>query len=390
MPAFAGAASIVDFYQRSMRRANTMGGDMKRLTMSLSLRLAPRCPACRGPPPRLRRPRDLRRSGQAPGRRAPEAARRRRPQGGQARSHPHHAGQAQRRSRRAVQEALSVPERRARRRHRLAGRRRAALRRGDRRPPSHRRHQHRAARRHDAHRPRTWSRTSRRPRLRPCCRPTAASSTREGRWTPWYWSEHGISYNSSLVPKDKAPTAWTDLCNPFFKGSVSFDPAEDRYLSGLYAIMGEEATEKLLKCIGENDPIIQRGHTQRIELMLAGDHMVQGDNYLYHGVAMQRKNPSRALRHRLFGADHAASPASPRSTRNTHASLRRRAVDRLDADQGEPGVRRARCCAGRSRSSIPICPTSAKIVTYNSTPPEDVSKRTVLALWNKIRGQAKH
>ena len=25
--------------------------------------------------------------------------------------------------------------------------------------------------------------------------------------------------------------------------------------------------------------------------MLAGDHMVQGDNYLYHGVAMQRKNP---------------------------------------------------------------------------------------------------
>ena len=26
--------------------------------------------------------------------------------------------------------------------------------------------------------------------------------------------------------------------------------------------------------------------------MLAGDHMVQGDNYLYHGIAMQKKNPS--------------------------------------------------------------------------------------------------
>src|SRR5262249_3910181 len=60
----------------------------------------------------------------------------------------------------------------------------------------------------------------------------------ESRWTPWYWSEHGISYNSRLVPKDKIPTQWTDLCNPFFKGSVSFDPTEDRYLSGLYAIMG--------------------------------------------------------------------------------------------------------------------------------------------------------
>src|SRR5215475_1559803 len=27
----------------------------------------------------------------------------------------------------------------------------------------------------------------------------------ESRWTPWYWSEHGISYNSRLVPKDKIP-----------------------------------------------------------------------------------------------------------------------------------------------------------------------------------------
>ena len=56
-------------------------------------------------------------------------------------------------------------------------------------------------------------------------------------------------------------------------------------------MLGERRTRALLECIGRNEPIIQRGHTQRMELMLAGDHMVQGDNYLYHGVAMQRKNP---------------------------------------------------------------------------------------------------
>jgi len=55
----------------------------------------------------------------------------------------------------------------------------------------------------------------------------------EARWTPWYWSEHGISYNSSSSPRTKAPRNWSDLCNPFFKGSVSFDPGEDRYLAGL-------------------------------------------------------------------------------------------------------------------------------------------------------------
>ena len=113
----------------------------------------------------------------------------------------------------------------------------------------------------------------------------------ENKWIPWFWSEHGISYNSSLVPKATTPKDWIDLCNPLFKGSVSYDPAENRFLSGLHSMLGEEGTRALLECIGRNQPIIQRGHTQRIELMLAGDHMVQGDNYLYHGVAMQRKNP---------------------------------------------------------------------------------------------------
>jgi iron(III) transport system substrate-binding protein len=114
----------------------------------------------------------------------------------------------------------------------------------------------------------------------------------ENKWIPWFWSEHGISYNTSLVPKDKAPKQWNDLCNPFFRRSVSFDPAENRFLSGLNAMLGEDGTRALLECIGRNEPIIQRGHSQRMQLMLAGDHMVQGDNYLYEGVAQQRKVPS--------------------------------------------------------------------------------------------------
>src|SRR5258707_15505442 len=57
-------------------------------------------------------------------------------------------------------------------------------------------------------------------------------------------------------------------------------------------MLGEAETHRLLECIGRNDPIIQRGHSQRIELMLAGDHMLQGDNYLYYGIAVQKKNPN--------------------------------------------------------------------------------------------------
>jgi iron(III) transport system substrate-binding protein len=115
---------------------------------------------------------------------------------------------------------------------------------------------------------------------------------REHRWIPFFWSEHGISYNTSLVPPDKAPKAWKDLCDPSFRGGVSFDPAENRFLSGLHAMLGEDGTRDFLDCLGRNDPIIQRGHTQRLELMLAGDHMAQGDNYIYQGVLAKRRNPS--------------------------------------------------------------------------------------------------
>jgi len=95
---------------------------------------------------------------------------------------------------------------------------------------------------------------------------------KENRWLPWYWSEHGISYNTNLIPPDRAPKDWQDLCNPAYKGQVSFDPPETRFMVGLYILMGEEKFRGWLKCMGENQPIIQRGHTQRMNLMLAGDH----------------------------------------------------------------------------------------------------------------------
>jgi ABC-type Fe3+ transport system substrate-binding protein len=202
---------------------------------------------------------------------------------------------------------------------------------------------------------------------------------KDGRWTPWYWSEHGISYNSSLVPKDKIPTKWMDLCNPFFKGGVSFDPAEERYLSGLYAIMGEDETIKLLKCVGANDPIIQRGHTQRIELMLAGDHMVQGDNYLYHGIVVKRKNPSApyAISYSVPVMGFAGVAAINRNTTRPHAAALW--TEWTLTEESQKYV--ATLLRGPIALKHPYLPDDAKIVTYTDAPP-DVSKR-LLDTWNR-------
>jgi iron(III) transport system substrate-binding protein len=201
----------------------------------------------------------------------------------------------------------------------------------------------------------------------------------QGRWTSWYWSEHGISYNTSLVPKDKAPSGWDDLCNPFFKGSVSFDPAEDRYLAGLYAMLGEQGAEKLIRCIGENDPIIQRGHAQRMELMLAGDHMLQGDNYLYQGVLIQRKNPSApyAIAYSAPAFGFAGVAAINKNAQHPYAAA-------LWADWSltqESQAYVARVLRGPVGLKHPFLPESMKIVTYVDAPP-DVMER-LMGYWSK-------
>ena len=117
---------------------------------------------------------------------------------------------------------------------------------------------------------------------------------KENRWVPFYTLNHGISYNPEVIPDAQAPKSWEDLCKPQYKGLISFDPAETRFMVGLYHIMGEEGARKWIECIGKNDPIIQRGHTTRLMLMLAGDHGLAADQFLYKGTQLNRKNPKKA------------------------------------------------------------------------------------------------
>lgn len=112
------------------------------------------------------------------------------------------------------------------------------------------------------------------------------------RWTPYYVSDMGITYNPTMIKPEDAPKDWFDLCKPVFKGSVSFDPATVRFLVGLDAMMGDAKMQQWLECIGKNDPIVQPTMADRFQLMLAGDHIAQGQNYVYYCFAAKAKNPN--------------------------------------------------------------------------------------------------
>jgi ABC-type Fe3+ transport system substrate-binding protein len=116
----------------------------------------------------------------------------------------------------------------------------------------------------------------------------------ENRWVPWYWSEHGISYNANALTKDQAPKSYEDFCAEKFRGNVSYEPGETKWLVGMYLYFGEEKFNKWLDCVGKNQPVVMKGHDLRITLMFSGDHLVQGDNFLYAGYSASMKNPKKA------------------------------------------------------------------------------------------------
>jgi iron(III) transport system substrate-binding protein len=208
---------------------------------------------------------------------------------------------------------------------------------------------------------------------------------KENRWTAWYWSEHGISYNTNLVSAAQAPKEWFDLCKPAFKGQISFDPAETRFLAGLYTMMGEEKTKQWLKCIGENQPIIQTGHTQRMELMLTGDHAVQGDNYLYAGIEAMRKNPKApyAIVYTAPILAFAGSMVISRNTQNPYAAALM--ADWALSDEAQKLT--SDVLRGPLAIKHPYLPDNIKLVTYNIVS-EDITNRLHEA-WNQYIGRQK-
>ena len=208
----------------------------------------------------------------------------------------------------------------------------------------------------------------------------------QNRWLPFYWTEHGMSYNPRMIAAADAPKDWMDLCKPVFKGQVSFDPFEVRFLAGMWNVMGEEKLGQWLKCIGENKPIIQRGHTQRLNLMIAGDHAAQGDNYMYQGVQMKLKNPNIAFApvwSATMPATIGAMIINPNTPRPYASAL---LVDWVLSEESQKYT--AEQFRGPVAYKHPYIPEDAKIVSFATV--DDATADKLAKMWDQyIIGQAK-
>lgn len=204
----------------------------------------------------------------------------------------------------------------------------------------------------------------------------------KNRWTPWSQSEHGIAYNTNLVKQP--PKTYMELCDPRFKGKISFDPSETRFLVGMYYIFGE-SFQKLgdwLSCIAKNDPIIQRGHTARLRLMLSGDHAISPDQYFYRGTQMKDKNNKVP-----FGADYQTpvmvyAQAQTINKNTPHPYAAALFVDWTLTEESQKYM--AKHYRGPVASKHPYFPDDVKLVPFNFVSNDVVDK--LQKLWTKNIG----
>lgn len=200
------------------------------------------------------------------------------------------------------------------------------------------------------------------------------------KWLPWTWSSHGISYNSQMIKAEDAPKSWMDLCNPRYRGQVSFEPAETNFLLSLYQMFGETNFDAFMKCMGENRPIVMKGHTTRLQLMLAGDHALQGDNFLYMGHLLHQKNPKKAPFAAVYEAPvlaHAAGMSITKYTAHPYAAALY--TDWLLSDANQQFI--VSIYRGPMTLPDPLLPNNVEIAVGGLATQAEAEK--VHATWNK-------
>ena len=211
----------------------------------------------------------------------------------------------------------------------------------------------------------------------------------ENRFLPYYTTGHAIGFNPTMMKPEEYPKSYQDLCQPRFKGQISFEPAESQFLIGLYEMFGhdEQKVQDWLKCIGENEPIIMKGHTTRLMLMLAGDHSTSPDLLDYNGVALNLKNPKKAPFRIVYEAPLMVN-ASATLINNNASNPNAAALFTEYGLSDEYQDYLFKLMRGTMKGKHPFLPDNAILIPYAYVP--DAVEQRLHGYWNKYVGTVKY
>jgi ABC-type Fe3+ transport system substrate-binding protein len=94
----------------------------------------------------------------------------------------------------------------------------------------------------------------------------------KGFWTSVYVNSVVLGYNKKLVPRENVPRSYDDLLDPRWKGGrISLDDSYTTFLQGLISAWGREKAVAYLRRLAEQQPVVMRGSTVRVQLAAAGE-----------------------------------------------------------------------------------------------------------------------
>lgn len=94
----------------------------------------------------------------------------------------------------------------------------------------------------------------------------------DGYWAAYYVNPYVLGYNTKLVKKEEVPKTYEQLLDPKWKGrKISIDDSAYGLLAGLMHAWGKEKAIEYFKKLAAQDPVVQRGNTNRVQLTMAGE-----------------------------------------------------------------------------------------------------------------------
>jgi iron(III) transport system substrate-binding protein len=94
----------------------------------------------------------------------------------------------------------------------------------------------------------------------------------KGLWTSVYVNAVVLGYNTNLTKAQAIPRSYNDLLQPRWKGrKISVDDTYATFLHGLIATWGKDKALDYLKKLAEQEPVVMRGSTVRVQLAAAGE-----------------------------------------------------------------------------------------------------------------------
>ncbi|HKY07700.1 MAG TPA: extracellular solute-binding protein [Candidatus Binatia bacterium] len=95
---------------------------------------------------------------------------------------------------------------------------------------------------------------------------------KDGFWTGSYALPTGLGFNTQQVKREEAPKNYQELLQPKWKGKkISVDDESYEFLVGLMQAWGRGPAIEYFKKLAAQEPMMGRGHSQRTQLLAAGE-----------------------------------------------------------------------------------------------------------------------